>query len=452
MKLINKITLGMLALAGLASCEMREEIWGKAPVTETGVMTVAVDAQAPVATKAPISTANFLLNIFNKEGEIEHSFSKVSDFPAVGVTLPVGDYRVAAYSQDPTTVEKRMDKPYYKGNEIATIVAGVTKTNVVVDCKMQNTRIVVEPDATFGAMFSEWTMTLDDGSETALVFRHTDSNWDAYWLFPEGVETLIGNITGKTVTGNSIAQTFSVSKSSATEKEEGDDSDYFEGGEKLVISLKHTTATEGNVNGITVNATITFTNTDTEVDIPVHWEKDEPSTEPDKPTNPDTPDTPGTGDGTEPTLSCAAFETGIVYSYSEKDYPEETNVVISCPNGIKSLKVIIDGGNPGFTAAVKDLNFTGDGRELVGDKTLQEGLGISMPNLGQTEDYTFPIAGFYSMMNIYGPTVDVDAVKDGKPIGIGNGVDGKEYHSFKMLVTDNNGLTANAELQIKVTK
>ena len=74
MKLINKITLGMLALAGLASCEMREEIWGKAPVTETGVMTVAVDAQAPVATKAPISTANFLLNIFNKEGEIEYSF------------------------------------------------------------------------------------------------------------------------------------------------------------------------------------------------------------------------------------------------------------------------------------------------------------------------------------------------------------------------------------------
>lgn len=450
MKLINKITLGMLALAGLASCEMREEIWGKAPVTETGVMTVAVDAQAPVATKAPISTATFLLNIFNKEGEIEHSFSKVSDFPAAGVTLPVGDYRVAAYSQDSTTVEKRMNKPYYKGSEMATIVAGVTKTNVVVDCKMQNTRIVIEPDATFGAMFSEWTMTLDDGSETVLVFRHTDSNWDAYWLFPEDVETLIGNITGKTVTGNSIAQTFSVSKSSATEKEEGDDSDYFEGGEKLVISLKHTAATEGNITGITVNATITFTNTDTEVDIPVHWENDEPSTEPDEPTNPDTPDTPGTGDGTEPTLSCAAFETGVEYSIEEQNWPSSTNVVVSTPAGLKSLKVTIEGGNEGFKSAVEAPSLNLIDKELIGETALEAMLAslnvpVPMPTKNATT-YSFPVGSFYAMMNIYGPTVDTDQPfwDDEFP------ADGMDAHIFHITVVDNNDKTVSATLNVKI--
>lgn len=413
MKLINKITLGVLALAGLASCEMREEIWGKAPVTETGVMTVAVDAQAPVATKAPISTANFLLNIFNEEGEAEHSFSKVSDFPAAGVTLPVGDYRVAAYSQDSTTVEKRMNKPYYKGSEMATIVAGVTKTNVTVDCKMQNTRIVIEPDATFGAMFSEWTMTLDDGSETALVFKHTDSSWDAYWLFPEEVETLIGNITGKTVTGNSIAQTFSVSKSSATEKEEGDDSDYFEGGEKLVISLKHTAATEGNITGITVNATITFTNTDTEVDIPVQWENDEPSTEPDEPTNPDTPDTPGTGGDSE-AIQITEPEgnnylvNGVTYSLEDEEVPN-VQINMTFKNKLESLFVAVESSDPGFEAAVADFELVATeeapmGLDLSSEKAISLGLSslFPLPQKNSTEysfsltEYMFSLLGWFS--------------------------------------------------------
>lgn len=437
MKLINKITLGMLALAGLASCEMREEIWGKAPVTETGVMTVAVDAQAPVATKAPIITANFLLKIFNEEGEIEHSFSKVSDFPAAGVTLPVGDYRVAAYSQDPTTVEKRMDNPYYKGSEIATIVAGVTKTNVVVDCKMQNTRIVVEPDATFGAMFSEWTMTLDDGSETALVFRHTDSNWDAYWLFPEGVETLIGNITGKTVTGNSIAQTFSVSKSSATEKEEGDDSDYFEGGEKLVISLKHTTATEGNVNGITVNATITFTNTDTEVDIPVHWEKDEPSTEPDEPETPDVPETPGTEDDnvaiqiTEPSGN-SYLVNGVTYPMADGSIP---NVVINMAfeKGLKNMYVLASSTHEAF----------GDLLGMMGGLTTSPGLDLTSQDAIDAS-----LGELFDLPKVGDPTYNFALKKELLELMLEQGCPG--VHSFQLTAVDTEGNSVTKTLKVTI--
>ena len=394
MKFINKITLSVLALAGLVSCEMREEIWGKDPVAETGIMTVSVDAQEPVTTKASISTTNFLLNIFNEEGEVEQSFSKVSDFPAAGVILPVGNYRVAAYSQDSTAVEKRMSKPYYKGSEMATIVSGITKTNVVVDCKMQNTRIVIEPDAAFGAMFSEWTMTLDDGSETVLVFKHTDSNWDAYWLFPEGVETLIGNITGKTVTGNSIAQTFSVSKSSATEKEEGDDSDYFEGGEKLVISLKHTASTEGNITGITLSASITFTNTDTEVDIPVQWENDEPSTEPDEPTNPDTPDTPGTGDDngviqiTEPNGN-NYLVNGVTYPMADGSIP---NVVINMAfeKGLKNMYVLASSTHSNFAFLLGMMGglTTSPGLDLTSQDAIEANLG-ELFDLPQVGDLTY---------------------------------------------------------------
>ena len=296
---------------------------------------------------------------------------------------------------------------------MATIVAGVTKTNVTVDCKMQNTRIVIEPDATFGAMFSEWTMTLDDGSETALVFKHTDSSWDAYWLFPEEVETLIGNITGKTVTGNSIAQTFSVSKSSATEKEEGDDSDYFEGGEKLVISLKHTAATEGNITGITVNATITFTNTDTEVDIPVQWENDEPSTEPDEPTNPDTPDTPGTGGDSE-AIQITEPEgnnylvNGVTYSLEDEEVPN-VQINMTFKNKLESLFVAVESSDPGFEAAVADFELVATeeapmGLDLSSEKAISLGLSslFPLPQKNSTEysfsltEYMFSLLGWFS--------------------------------------------------------
>ena len=79
---------------------------------------------------------------------------------------------------------------------------------------------------------------------------------------------------------------------------------------------------------------------------------------------------------------------------TKQDWPATTDVVISASEGIASMKVIIEGGNPGFSSSVKDLNFTGEGRELIGDADLSESLGMAMPAEGDTE-YTFPIAGFY---------------------------------------------------------
>ena len=115
------------------------------------------------------------------------------------------------------------------------------------------------------------------------------------------------------------------------------------------------------------------------------------------------------------------------------------------------MLVVIEGGNPGFSAATSDLGFTGNGRDLVGDEDMVEVIG-SVPQQGNT-NYVFSIASFYPMMNLYGTTVDTDVVgDDGKPIGINNAVDGKNDHVFKVKVIDMENNEISKELKVTISK
>ena len=71
------------------------------------------------------------------------------------------------------------------------------------------------------------------------------------------------------------------------------------------------------------------------------------------------------------------------------------------------------------------------------------GVGITMPTEG-VSSYIFPISEFYSMMNIYGPTLDADETVY-QP-------DNKDFHSFKIVVEDNKGLVTSATLNVTITK
>lgn len=123
-------------------------------------------------------------------------------------------------------------------------------------------------------------------------------------------------------------------------------------------------------------------------------------------------------------------------------------MIISTPAGLKSLKATILGGNEGFTGVMDEMGFT-KGRELVGDTEIPEllsnlGIVLPMPEADVTS-YTFPIATFYPLMNIYGATVDVEEQDGYTP-------DGKDYHEFQITVEDNNGKTATAKLNVKIKK
>lgn len=432
-------------MAGLASCEMREEIRGdKNGDTDTGSLSLSVEAKSPKVTKAAVSTSDFKVSIQGVSEDVTdevRDYDKVTDVPEE-ILLPVGTYNVISHTN--ATLEKRMDVPYYGGEETLEITTDVT-TSANVVCKMQNSRIQLRYTTEFLAAFTSWTITLDDGSDTALSFTHNQSTGEQpdpiYWYFGEnGAESVTLNISAKTVDGNTIFFSQTYQKKDAESGYEDSDNPNFSGGDALIIDLKPGKSddpTSGTVTSIDVKVNILFSDKEEEVEIPVEDKEEEPS-EPEVPVEP-------SGD---PSLTCDAFATGVEYSIEGENWPTNTNVIISTPAGLKSLKATILGGNEGFTGVMDEMGFT-KGRELVGDTEIPEllsnlGIVLPMPEADVTS-YTFPIATFYPLMNIYGATVDVEEQDGYTP-------DGKDYHEFQITVEDNNGKTATAKLNVKIKK
>lgn len=579
MKKFNIIALGALALFSLASCELSDELWGNSSdSTGDGAARVNVSTKVPVSmTRAEtVSTDDFPVLIEHQtDVDVKKSYL-VKELPN-SIALPVGKYTVSAHT--PGDLEKKMTAPYYAGSSEIEIEKGLTtKTDVV--CKMKNSRIQVKYGTDFIAAFSEWTMTVDDGTNTAISYTQDDTDPAAvYYYFTENtVEKITVNISAKTVDGNTVSDSRTFKKANATEGYE-EVSDYFGGGDAIVITMGAVGDSNGHITNITINTSITFENSSESVEIPVviasldmpsstSYTIDDNNASTDMPEEANTViSTPAglkscvvkieagntafqtalsqlsgldfttgvdivdnstflaliqetdatltvptanqtdtytfpiakfftklnsfgaTDDGkahkfsvaivdnegntasgvysvaitkkeapatTEPTVTCVGkkntdseegnvFETGVDYFIEAANYPT-TDVVISTPAKLKSLKVTIVGGNEGFSGAVVDLNFTD--RELVGDTELSSlltelGVSLDMPVAGSTS-YIFPVGTFYPLMNVYGPTVDADETKYTP--------DGIEYHQFKITVEDENGDTVTKELNVTIRK
>ena len=147
-----------------------------------------------------------------------------------------------------------------------------------------------------------------------------------------------------------------------------------------------------------------------------------------------------------PSLSCEYFDTPVTYSMEKEDWPASADVIMDVPNGIKSVIVTITGGNSGFASVMEEMSFD-KGLELVGNQMINElfgGLGLSVgsPSTNDTY-YMFPVGTFFTMMNIYGPTIDAD--ETGTPDGI-------PCHTFKMKVVDNKDNVVEKDLKVYISK
>lgn len=440
MRLLNYIALSLFALVGFISCGMREEIKSGKEGVDMGLLKLSVQAKSPAVTKATsVSTDDFPVSIVGKSvdgEEVERNYDAVADLPE-SILLPVGTYSVVSHTKG--VLEKKLEAPYYKGSSDMEIKKDIT-SSAKVTCKMQNSRIQLNYSSEFLAKFTEWTIMLDDGSETALSVQETSANASAspapiYWYFGEGgAETVTLNIRAKTIEGNTVTMApYVFKKEDAKEKYDDVDNPNFTGGEALIIDLKpgnEEDPTTGAVTGISVTISVIFENHNEAVDIPV---EDKEETKPDPTPDPD-----------EGAVS-VTLPKDFTYSLSGTPAkPASADAIMKASAGIKSALVRIVTDNEGFKATLQDAAFDEPGAlllgaNLIGNQGIQnlfdslelkeaDGSAKKTPVEGATE-YTFPIATFFNFLDIFAGT-----------------------HEFYITLTDMNDKVVEKVLTITITE
>ena len=415
--LLHTMAAGLLLCAGLASCEMKEELWGGSESSETGFLNlgVAVNASQNVITKAEedaedgvvdngeqtgeaVSAADFPVSI---NGVTDPTYSK--NFEAYAdledqnpIELPTGDYTVTAHSN--LELEPIMSVPFYEGTfEKLTVTKDITaEANVV--CKMKNTRIKLNYTSDFTANFKTWTITMTDGSANILTF--TDKDADAanpaakYWLIAENVSQITINVNATNLNDEPVKETRVLTKPT------GSDSDYWTGGDALTVDINGVTPDPedpNGVSGIDITVNVTFEEEEEPVEVPV---------------------TPGTGGGDEPTpgpdpepsedtptVSSKYLGQTITFSKAQNNAPNDVVVDMSAPQGIQHVYIKATTTDPVLEGIFTAIGFmTGNGLDFVGlDKNPSAGeiapLFDDLPEVGDTS-YPFVLGSLASMLTV----------------------------------------------------
>ncbi len=438
MKRFNIIVLGALTVLGLASCELKNELLGNgSDKAVTGTLELGVSVQQPGSqTRATTEVDDFPVIITGASAEVSDvhmEYAAVSEMPA-SIVLPVGTYTVSSHS--PGELDKQMNVPYYGGSSSLVISKDIT-TSVDVICKMRNSRIQLTYGEDFKTAFQSWTITIDDGSSSALSYKDDNTAPSPiYWNFDEeAVRAITVNIRATTTEGNTVNESRTFQKSDAAEKYE-DVTEFFKGGDALVITMGAIASSTGSVNGITISTSIIFENHDEEVPIPVDGEEEGGEE--------GGGDNPGGETGNGPTIT---FEKKIIeYSLSDDTtMPSSADANIAASAGLKSVKVTIIPGNEVFGETISGL-MNGDypidfinGAELVNNENINglfTTLGMSnvqAPSAGD-KTYTFPIGAFFMFLNLTGAT------------------DAGKAHEFAIEVTDMNEAKTSDILKIYITE
>lgn len=429
MKLLKYSLFGASLLLGLASCEMKEELWGEEQNNgATGLLALALnvdDSTNKINTKADSGDEEinqFPVIIYDSEGEVVRSYESYSDVEEL-IELQVGNYSVEAHS--PGEFLSQMDEPYFGGTEPLEIKEG-KKNNAEVVCKMQNLPVKINYDATFLAAFTEWTITVSDGASNILTFTNEDPTGSTiYWKLGENVTQITVQIVATTTSGEQVSIKNYYTKENADEDYTGDNS-FFEGGDMLDIYFteEKSDAKPGVQIGIKVD--ITFADADETTEIPVDdvtgGGNDDPNDKPDP--------NPGEG-GISITDNGTGYLTNGVTA-TATNYPKDLAVVMDVPKGIKNVFVKINSDNDIFKGMVADMKLTeGDGMDLASEGAAGLASLFPLPQAGTDKTgYTFSMSG--TLWGLLGQ------------------FEGK--HDFTLKVIDQEGNEASATLTITLTK
>lgn len=409
----------------LASCEMKNELTGSlTDKADTGALELGVSVKQPVsqtrADASDIDTNTFPITVKGTSAGVDtivRNYNTLAEMPA-SITVPVGTYNVSSHT--PGTLEKQMTAPYYSGDTEVTVTKDIT-SSVNVVCRMANSRIQLNYGEDFKKAFSEWTITIDDGSEMGLSYTQENLNPEAvYWYFGDNVTAIKVNITAKTTAGNTVTQSQTFRKADASENYE-EVGDNFTGGDALQINMGTVESATGTVTGITINTHITFEDESESVEIPIG----------------PTPPTPGGGPVT------LDLPDDVTYSIKEGTAPSSADAYIASEAGLDKIVVTITAGNDAFQAILVDLTMDGQsflaengGVDLIDNAdfgNLVSTVGSTAPKDGDTS-YKFPIGAFFTFLNMTGAT------------------DPGKQHEFHITVTDKNGETANGVFKVTINE
>lgn len=437
MKAINKWALVVTLLVGLASCEMKDEIFGKDLMSgDTGVLSLSVETGKK--TKGSTDQIDqFPVTITGKDVEYTQKFDTFAELDEAGsVTLPVGTYTIEACS--PGEFKSEMDEPFYGGEQEVKIQKDVT-TKVSVVCTMQNVKISISFTEEFLATYKDWNINVTDKKQDGHIKTYTkaaDGSTPApvYWKMDESVETIYINGTATTVGGEPVTISGTAKKTNLPEYEVGDETSFI-GGDELKIEFSPVKV-EGSTPGVEkdgVNITITLFNLEQNenVEIPVSPGTDGGDTE-----EPGTGEDGGDGEETEgaPTIDLPAD-----FSYSAstgEGKPANADAYLKTPNGLKSAIVRIETNSEGFKATLNDVNMGGnllEGVELVNNTSIDNlfesvELEDRSPKPGVTE-YKFPVGAFFTFLDMFPGT-----------------------HKFHITLTDNEDVIVSDVLTITITE
>lgn len=430
--------------AGLASCEMKDEILGdKGTSGAVGYldMSVAVDAaleniQTKADSEETVGTGRqqadgFLVELTGPN-DYSNTFTYQSDMEPIA--LPVGEgYEAYAHSNIEGGLQKKMSEPFYGARESFNITESINST-INIACVAENTKFRLIYDTEFTAMYKQWTITVTAGEECSETYKY-DSATDGdtpqnpapiYFYLADEVKSFLVNINATTRKGNIPVQT--------SESFPKKDNSAYTGGEAVQITMLPGDP-DATINGqASIEIDVELFSPYEDINEPIQIEGEEPTT-PDEPgTGPEEPDEPATGDGG---ISISDNGTGYlkngVIAPQGGPYPTDVAVVMDVPKGIKSVYVLASSDNQGFNGALGILGngalVTGDGMDLASDAAKDLESLFDLPAANAT-DYMFTMSA--DLFDLLG--------------------DFEGEHSFTLKVVDQDGNESSATLKITINQ
>ena len=428
MTISKKILLGSFMAVAFASCANEEfHTLEKFTISKGGTMELHVNKVAPSTTRAE-ETANFPVTVYSlNTNQVIASYSRADEVPAQ-IKMNTGEYYAEAHS--PLQLKRIMDVPYYAGCDTFEIIQNInTISNIV--CRMVNGCITINFSDDFTTVFKSWTITIDDGNETAIVYTDTKDGLHPspkYIRFGDNVKELNVEFVGITTKGNRISTANILTKRQASEQYDSDNEN-FSGGDCIVVNFSPIEATDGDVASLTITANIQFEESEENFTLEVEDKLFAGGGSDDN-------ENPGDGgDGGDSNAITLNLPKDMVVSIATD--PALGDTYIAAEHGIKSIRVKMSSTSEDMMSSLADLagNYEdvdfATGAEVVENQNMVAlfsdlGQTLSVPSTGDLE-YTFPIGNFFTLLTVL-----------------------PGEHNFTLTITDMLGNTKNGKLKLTV--